>query len=209
MGVIKDAFGWILGITSQSIDSINVEELEEKLRGTKRLQAQWEREIQQAAKEYNEHISPEKNLRRSPIERTLAIQKAKIAAKRASTLTNSVSMLYRLSGVVEQVKLLKKFYKDLCETSKLPKGLTLEQFVKQVEKLSDVLHLKQSEIEKLTHAMEDINRSMDAALGDSGTNKELEALFEKYATLVAEGNTSEAEKVKAQIDKMAGVPEMA
>lgn len=204
MGLIKDSFGWLLGISKQSMDMINVSELESKLRDTKRLQMQWERDIQSVAKEYNEFISPEKMLQKSPLERTFSIQRAKIAAKRMNTLTGAVTMLYKMAGVVEQIKDMKKFYEDVRATTLLPKGMTMEQFVKEAYKLVDVLKDKRSEMENLGDALAELSTSMDNVTGSDET-KELEVLFERYSTLVAEGKQEEALKVKAEIDKKAGV----
>ena len=204
MGLIKDSFGWLLGLPKQKMDMIDVAALESKLRDTKRLQIQWERDIQSVGKEYNEAISPEKMLLKTPLERGFSIQRAKIAAKRMNTLTGAVTMLYKMATVVEQIKDMKKFYEDVTKTTMLPKGMSMEEFVRQAYAMSDQLKMRQDDIHKLDDALSSLQFNMDDATGASDT-KELEILFERYSTLVAEGKQEEAMKVKAEIDKKAGV----
>ena len=142
MGLMKEAFGWMLGIQKRSIDDLKVDELDSKLRATSRLKEGWERELGKADKEYCDAVSVEANAARSPIARKLSLQRGAIIAKKIKTLNSAVNMLNKMGGVVDQLKMLKTFHADMVETMKLPKGMSVEAVIKQLYAMSDVMAVK-------------------------------------------------------------------
>ena len=66
MGIMTDAFGWMLGVQKKPIDELDVATMESKLRATARLKEMWERELKKADKEYRDAVSVEANAARSP-----------------------------------------------------------------------------------------------------------------------------------------------
>ena len=160
MGLLKDAFQWVIGLSDRRIDQINVAELDEKVRGVKRLQTSWERELKESHKEYSELLDPGKNLGRSKMELRLALQKSKIAATRIRELTGAVTMLYKMSGLIEQVKMLKRFHADLVEAGTIPGNMNLKQFVSAVDKLHGRLDGEMSKIDQIQESFADIDETL-------------------------------------------------
>lgn len=214
MGIINNAFSWILGVQKRSIADLDVAEMSLKLRATARLRDSWEREIKAASKEYEKNVSVEENAKRSPIDRKLALQKGTIIAKRIKTLTSAVNMLNKMSGVVEQLKLLKKFYEDLSSTMALPRGMSVEDLVRQVYAMSDTMAEKKGEIDDLLSSIDSANAAISDATGDSEIEKlvsELNSLYDEYNTKLAMNDDEAAEQVRekiqlkqAEIDRQTG-----
>lgn len=214
MGIMKEAFGWILGVQKKSIADLDVSAMGMKLRATSRLRDVWELEIKKASKEYEKYVSVEENAKRSPIDRKLALQKGGIVAKRIKTLTSAVNMLNKMSGVVEQLKLLKQFYQDLSTTMSMPRGISVEELVRQVYEMSDVMAEKKGEIDDLLSSIDSANSAISDATGDSEIEKlvsELNSLYDEYNTKLAMNENEAAEQVRekiqlkqAEIDRQTG-----
>ena len=215
MGIMTDAFGWMLGVQKKPIDELDVATMESKLRATARLKEMWERELKKADKEYRDAVSVEANAARSPIARKLSLQRGAIVAKRVKTLTSAVNMLNKMSGVVDQLKMLKQFYYDMSSTMKLPKGMSVEALVRQVYEMGDRMADKKAELDQMMSSLDSANASIAEATGDDEIEKlmgELNALYDDYNTKLALNDTKAAEEVKvkieltkAEMDKQMGV----
>lgn len=214
MGIMNDAFGWILGVQKQSIADLDVSTMDKKLRAIARLRETLEQVIKKASNEYEKKVSVEENAKRSPIERKLSLQHGAIVAKRIKTLTSAVNMLNKMSGVVEQLMLFKKFYNDLSTTMSLPKGMSVEDLIRQVYSMSDVMAEKKEEIEDLLSSIDSVNSAISDTTGDSEIEKlisELNSLYDDYNTKLAMNDSEAAahvqEKIQlkqAEIDKKTG-----
>jgi len=203
MGLMTDAFGWMLGIQKRSIDDWDIADMDSKLRATARLKDMWERELKKSDKEYREAVSVEANAARSPIARKLSLQRGAIVAKRVKTLTSAVNMLNKMSGVVEQLKLLKQFYSDMVTTMQLPKGMSMEALVRQVYTMGDQMADKKTELDQLMNSLDSANTSIAEATGDDDIEKimgELNKLYDEYNTKLALNDTKAAEEVRAKIE---------
>lgn len=219
MGIMADAFGWMIGVQKRSIADIDIQEMESKLRATNRLKDMWEREIKKADKDYRDAVSVEANAARSPIARKLSLQRGAIVAKRVKTLTSAVNMLNKMSGVVDQLKLLKQFYEDLSSTMSLPKGMSVEELVRQVYAMSDQMADKKAQFDQLMGSLDSANAAISEATGDDEIEKlmnELNALYDEYNTKLALNDTEAADEVrakielkKAEVDKQMGVTAIA
>lgn len=219
MGMMKDAFGWMLGIQKKSIDDLKVDELDSKMRATFRLKEAWERDLGKADKEYRDAVSVEANAARSPIARRLSLQRGAICAKKIKTLTSAVNMLNKMGGVVEQLKMLKEFHRDMVETMKLPKGMSVEAVIKQVYAMSDMMAMKKDELDKMMGALDSVNDAVRESTGDDDIEKlmaELNALYDEYNTKLAMNDTKAADEVrekieqkKAEMDKQMGIATLA
>ncbi|MBQ7179178.1 MAG: hypothetical protein IJS08_17310 [Victivallales bacterium] len=215
MGVITDAFGWMLGVQKKSINDLDIAEMESKLRATARLGEMWERELKKADKEYRDAVSIEANAGRSPIARKLSLQKGAITAKRIKTLSSAVNMLNKMRLTFEQLKDLKKFYHDLSTTMQLPKGISVEEFVKQVYAMGDQMEDKKAALEQMIDSLDSVGNSISQATGDDEIEKlmsELNELYDEYNTKLAMNDTQAADEVrvkielkKAEMDKQMGV----
>ena len=203
MGIMTDAFGWMLGIQKKSIDDWDVAEMDSKLRATSRLRDTWERDLKKADKEYRDAVSVEANANRSPIARKLALQRGAIVAKRVKTLTSAVNMLNKMSGVVDQLKMFKQFYNNMVITMQLPKGMTIESLVKQVYEMIDVMADKKDQIDKMLDALDAANKDVSSTTGDDEIETlmgELNKLYDEYNTKLAMNDTAAAEEVRAKIE---------
>lgn len=203
MGIMADAFGWMLGVQKKSIDDLDVAAMESKLRATQRLKEMWERELKKSDKEYRDAVSVEANAARSPIARKLSLQRGAIVAKRVKTLTSAVNMLNKMSGVVDQLKMLKQFYLDLSSTMQLPKGMSVESLVRQVYAMSDDMAGKKEELDRLMDSLDSASTSISEATGDDEIEKlmnELNALYDDYNTKLALNDQKGADEVRAKID---------
>jgi len=203
MSMMKDAFGWIVGVQKQSIGDLDIQTMESKLRATGRLQDMWEREIKKAETEYREAVSVDANAGRSPIARKLSLQRGAIVAKKIRTLTSAVNMLSKMSGVVDQLKMLKQFYLDLSTTMALPKGLSVEQMIRQVYAMSDKMADKKSELDQIMASLDSANEAITDATGDDEIEKimdELNKLYDEYNTKVAMNDTEGASAIKVKIE---------
>ena len=203
MGMMKDAFGWMLGIQKKSIDDLKVDELDSKLRATCRLRESWERELGKADKEYRDAVSVEANAARSPIARKLSLQRGAIIAKKIKTLTSAVNMLNKMGGVVDQLKMLKVFHADMAETMKLPKGMSVEAVIKQVYAMSDTMAVKKEELDKMMGALDSVNDAVRESTGDEDIEKlmsELNSLYDEYNMKLAMNDTKAADEVRAKIE---------
>ena len=203
MGMMKDAFGWMLGIQKRSIDDLKVDELDSKLRATARLKESWERELGKADKEYRDAVSVEANAARSPIARKLSLQRGAIIAKKIKTLNSAVNMLNKMGGVVDQIKMLKAFHADMVETMKLPKGMSVEAVIKQVYAMSDQMAVKKDELDKMMGALDSVNDAVRETTGDDEIEKlmaDLNALYDEYNTKLAMNDTKAADEIRAKIE---------
>ena len=203
MGLMKEAFGWMLGIQKRSIDDLKVDELDSKLRATFRLKEGWERELGKADKEYRDAVSVEANAARSPIARKLSLQRGAIIAKKIKTLNSAVNMLNKMGGVVDQLKMLKTFHADMVETMKLPKGMSVEAVIKQVYAMSDVMAVKKDELDKMMGALDSVNDAVRETTGDEDIEKlmaDLNALYDEYNTKLAMNDTKAADEIRAKIE---------
>lgn len=219
MGMIADAFGWMLGIQKKALDDLDVAEMESKLRATSRLRDMWERELKKCDKEYHDAVSVEANATRSPIARKLSLQRGGIVAKRVKTLTSAVNMIIKMSGVVEQLKMLKQFYLDLSSTMQLPKGMSVEALVRQVYEMGDQMAAKKEDLDQLMNSLDSANEAITEVTGDDAIEAlvdELNALYDEYNTKVAMSDASAAEEVrakielkKAEMDKQMGIASLA
>lgn len=219
MGMIADAFGWMLGVQKKALDDLDVAEMESKLRATSRLRDMWERELKKCDKEYHDAVSVEANATRSPIARKLSLQRGGIVAKRVKTLTSAVNMIIKMSGVVEQLKMLKQFYLDLSSTMQLPKGMSVEALVRQVYEMGDQMAAKKEDLDQLMNSLDSANEAITEVTGDDAIEAlvdELNALYDEYNTKVAMSDASAAEEVrakielkKAEMDKQMGIASLA
>lgn len=219
MGIMTDAFGWMLGIQKKSIADLDVAAMDSKLRATVRLKDMWERELTKADKEYRDAVSVEVNATRSPIARKLSLQRGAIVAKRIKTLTSAVNMLNKMGGVVDQLKLLKQFYNDMSTTMQLPRGMSVEALVRQVYAMGDMMADKKGELDRLMDSLDSATASISEATGDDEIEKimtELNALYDEYNEKLAQNDTVAAETVrtkieqkKAEMDKQMGVAALA
>lgn len=204
MSMMKDAFGWILGVQKQSIGDLDVQTMETKLRATNRLKDMWEREIKKAETEYRDAVSIDANAARSPIARKLSLQRGAIIAKKVRTLTSAVNMLSKMAGVVDQLKMLKQFYLDLSSTMALPKGLSVEQMIRQVYAMSDKMADKRAELDQIMESLDSANEQIATATGDDGEidklMDELNRLYDEYNTKVALNDTAGADEIKVKIE---------
>lgn len=219
MSIMKDAFGWILGVQKKSIGDLDIATMESKLRATGRLRDMWEKDIKKAEAEYREAVSVDANAGRSPIARKLSFQRGAIVAKKIKTLTSAVNMLTKMSGVVDQLKMLKQFYLDLSTTMALPKGLSVEQMIRQVYAMSDKMADKKSELEQIMTSLDSANEAISDATGNDEIEKlmsELNALYDEYNTKLAMNDTAGADEIKmkievkkAEMDKQMGIAALA
>jgi len=219
MSIMKQAFGWVIGIKDESLDSLDIAGMEQKIRATNRMRDQWDREIQKAEKEYQEAVSIEANAGRSPIARKLAIQNGAGIAKRIKTLASASGMLTKMGGLVEQLKMLKKFYNDMIEVQQLPKGLTVEGMIRQIYTMSDVLADKKGRLDDMIASLDSANKSISAENEDQEIEKlmnDLNGLYDEYNTKLALNDTQAAEEVKrrielkkAEVDKQMGIASIA
>ena len=203
MGIVADAFGWMFGIQKKSIEDLDVAAMDSKLRATGRLKEMWERELKKADKEYRDAVSVESNASRSPIARKLSLQRGAIVAKRVKTLTSAVNMLNKMAGVVEQLKMLKQFYLDMSTTMQLPKGMSVEDLVRQVYEMGDQMADKKAEIDQLMGSLDSANASIAEATGDDEIERlmgELNALYDEYNTKLALNDTKAADEIRAKIE---------
>ena len=203
MGLMKEAFGWMLGIQKRSIDDLKVDELDSKLRATSRLKEGWERELGKADKEYRDAVSVEANAARSPIARKLSLQRGAIIATKIKTLNSAVNMLNKMGGVVDQLKMLKTFHADMVETMKLPKGMSVEAVIKQVYAMSDVMAVKKDELDKMMGALDSVNDAVRETTGDEDIEKlmaDLNVLYDEYNTKLAMNDTKAADEIRAKIE---------
>jgi hypothetical protein len=201
--MMKDAFGWMLGIQKRSIDDLKVDELDAKVRATLRLKESWERELGKADKEYRDAVSVEANAARSPIARRLSLQRGAIVAKKVRTLTSAVNMLSKMGGVVDQLKLLKGFHADMVETMKLPRGMSVEAVIKQVYAMGDQMAVKKDELDKMMGALDSVNDAVRETTGDDEIEKlmaDLNALYDEYNTKLAMNDAKAADEVRAKIE---------
>ena len=215
MGIMTEAFGWMVGIQKKSIDDLDIKTMEEKLRATTRLNDMWERELKKASKEYADAVSVEANAARSPIARRLSLMRGTIIAKRVKTLTSAVNMLNKMRGFIDQFKLLKQFKVDLAATMELPHGMSLEDFVRQVYALSDTTAEQKEIFDKMVDSLDTVNKTVGAETGTDDIDKlmdELNALYDEYVTKLALNDAKAAEEVrakielkKAEMDKQTGV----
>lgn len=212
MSMISEAFGWMVGVDKKSLADLDVESMEANLRQTAHLRESWEREIKAVDKEYRDAVSLESNAARSPIQRKLSFQRGAILAKKMVTLTSAVNMLYKVSGAVEQLKMLKKFYNDLTESMALPKGLSVAQAIPQIYKIIDGVGAKQDELQRI---IDSIPEPPKCSVNDDEIEKmmqDLNKLYEDYNTKVAMNDKAAADKVmldieakKAEMDKQMGL----
>lgn len=219
MSIMTQAFGWIIGLKDKSLDSLDIAEMEQKIRATNRMRDQWDREIQKAEKEYQDAVSIEANAGRSPIARKLAIQNGAGIAKRIKTLASASGMLTKMGGLVEQLKMLKKFYNDMIEVQQLPKGLTVEGMIRQIYAMSDVLSDKKGRLDDMIASLDSANKSISAESEDQEIEKlmsDLNGLYDEYNTKLALNDTQAAEEVKrrielkkAEVDKQMGIASIA
>ena len=203
MGMMKDAFGWMLGIQKKSIDDLNVEELDAKVRATFRLRESWERELGKADKEYSDAVSVEAHAARSPIARKLSLQRGAIIARKIKTLNSAVNMLNKMGGVVDQLKMLKVFHADMVETMKLPKGMSVEAVIKQVYAMSDTMAVKKEELDKMMGALDSVNDAVRESTGDEDIEKlmsELNSLYDEYNMKLAMNDAKAPHEVRAKIE---------
>ncbi len=204
MGLMNEAFGWMFGINKKPIDQIDVEDLEQKMRATDRLSGEWVRDLKAAEAEYRRTMSVEANAEKSPISRKLAIQRGAIIARQVKTLSSAVAMLEKMNGAVAQLKSLKQFYTDLTATSVLPKGLSVEETLKQIYAMGDQLSSKQKELADMLAVIDDAGKSILTAEEDDGIDAimaELNGLYDEYNEKVAMNDAAGAESVKAKIDE--------
>ena len=219
MGIMTDAFGWLLGVQKKSIDDLDIEAMEAKLRATVRLKDMWERELKKADKEYRDAVSIEANASRSPIARKLSLQRGAIVAKRIKTLTSAVNMLTNLSFTVGQIKELKQFHSNLASTMQLPKGMSIEELVRQVFEMGDQMEDKKAKLEQMMSSLDSVNSSISESMGNDDIEKlmgELNALYDEYNTKLALNETKAAEEIrvkielkKAEMDQQMGVTSIA
>lgn len=219
MGMITDAFGWMLGVQKKPLDDLDVAAMESKLRATNRLREMWERELKKSDKEYEDAVSTKANANRSPIARKLSLQRGAIIAKRVKTLNSAVNMLNKMSGFVNQLTMLKQFYSDMCATMQLPKGMSMESFVRKVYEMGDQMAAKKADLDQLISSLDSANAAITEATGDAELETlmgELNALYDEYNTQVALNDTSAAEDIlskielkKAEVDKQMGVAALA
>ena len=198
MGLFKDAFKWVVGLGNKKLEDIDVEALEKKMRGLQRLQMQWERDIKTCGKSFNDLIDPDKNAGKSKIELRLVMAKSKMWAIRMRELTGAVSMLYRMSGLVDQIKMLKRLHADLLDVGTIKPGLTMQQFVAAVEKLGDVTHDQLDKFKEMQQTVEFVSESISrvARIEPDEADKKMQELLEKLATLQAEGKGTSPEAVQ-------------
>ena len=205
MGLMSEAFSWITGIGKKPVDQINIEELETKLRATEHLRASWEREVTAAETEYRKIVSVEENSRRSALARKIAFQKGAILAKKIKTLTSAVAMLSRLGGAIDQLKDLKQFYIDLTKTSALPKGLSVEDTLKQIYAMSDAMTVKLKDLDEMQTVLDETQKAVEPEEEEEdGINtvmQELNALYDQYNEKLALNDTAGADAIKQQIDE--------
>ena len=215
MGIMKDAFGWMVGINKKPIDELDISAMESKLRATNRLREMWERELRKADKEYRDAVSIEANAARSPIARKLSLQRGAIVAKRIKTFTSAVNMLNKMSGVVEQLKTLKEYYYDLSSTMQLPKGMSMEALVRQVYAMGDVVEDKKKTIDDMLASLDNVSSSLAESTGEDEIEKlmgELNALYDEYNTKLALDDKKAVDELrtkielkKAEMDKQMGI----
>ena len=215
MGIMKDAFGWMVGINKKPIDELDISAMESKLRATNRLREMWERELRKADKEYRDAVSIEANAARSPIARKLSLQRGAIVAKRIKTFTSAVNMLNKMSGVVEQLKTLKEYYYDLSSTMQLPKGMSMEALVRQVYAMGDVVEDKKKTIDDMLESLDNVSSSLAESTGEDEIEKlmgELNALYDEYNTKLALDDKKAVDELrtkielkKAEMDKQMGI----
>ena len=204
MGLMNEAFGWMFGIGKKPIDQIDVEELEQKIRATDRLKGEWERDLKAAEAEYRKTMSVEANAEKSPVSRKLAIQRGAILARQVKTLSSAVSMLDKVNGALGQIRSLKQFYSDLTATSVLPKGLSIEDTLKQIYAMGDDLSGKQKELSEMLAVIDDANKAITPEEEDDGIDammSELNDLYDEYNEKVAMNDAAGAEAVRAKIDE--------
>lgn len=203
MGLIKEAFGWMVGIKKTPIDQINVQELENKLRATERLRTAWDRDRLAAEKEYANTISVEAMAGKTPIGRKLAFQRGAIVAKRVKSLTSAVMMLDKMSGAVAQLKEFKRFYEDLQRTTMLPKGLNIDDAIRQVYAATDSLEGKKAELDTLLQGLDDVAKatSLDEPADEiTPLMDDLNKLYDEYNDKKALKDEAGASEVQARID---------
>lgn len=208
MGFWRENFGWVVGLADKPIDAIDVEPLMERLRSAKRLQAKWEREILSKRQEYDDLFDAKKNVNRSPIERKLNIQKARIVARSVQELTAAVTMLYKMTGMVDKIAQLKKFYEDMKVVGQLPKGMSIHDLMKQVDKLGRNVEREKEKLDEIGATMDQIQVNFSAVGPDSSETAEMDQLFERLQTLEADGRgeSEEAAEVRTKIDRLMKIP---
>ena len=219
MSIMTQAFGWIIGLKDESLDSLDIPKMEQKLRATDRMRARWDNEIKKAEKEYYATVSIEANAGRSPIARQISLQEGKILAKKIKTLSSASAMLTKMGGLVEQLKLLKTFYNDMLEVQQLPKGMTVEGMIRQIYAMTDVLADKKAKLDDMLSSLDSVNTALAAENGDQEIDKlmdELNALYDEYNTKLALNDTKALEEVKlrieqkkAEVDKQMGISSIA
>ena len=219
MSIMRDAFGWVIGLKDQSLDKLDIAAMEQKIRATNRMRDQWDREIKKAEGDYYNAVSIEANAGRSPIARKLSLQDGAIIAKRIKTLTSASGMLTKMGGLVEQLKMLKDFYNDMMEVQQLPKGMTVEGMIRQIYTMTDVLEDKRTVLNDMIESLNSVPTAIATENGDQEIEKlmnDLNALYDEYNTKLALNDTTAVEEVKrrieqkkAEVDKQMGIASIA
>ncbi len=208
MGLIKESFGWVLGLEGTAIEKIDVARLDETVRGVQRLGLKWEREMRGAQKEYSALMDADANLRRSKIEIRLSLRKARIAARRLQTYERMSLLLERMRSVVSEVKTLKEYAQDLQKAGRLKAGVKLSDLRGEFGRIGLVVDTGRKQLEEIEDALGTVQQAMtDFDDAPAVVDDVIVELFERLQTLKADGrgDTDEARELQEKIDRSMGL----